>query len=193
MNSRRQRDALARAAESAVVALAAGGDDQAFEELVRRRQSVVRGLLRRLGADPALADDLAQQTFLQAWTQLSLLRAPGAFGGWLRQIAVNAWLAQGRQRRPRLLDVDVQLLARTPDGAGEDPSLALDLDRLLDRLSEGERTCVVLAYAEGMTHPEIVTATGWPLGTVKSHVLRGGARLREWLSAADVTRRKESR
>jgi RNA polymerase sigma-70 factor (ECF subfamily) len=43
---------------------------------------------------------------------------------------------------------------------------------------------VVLAHVEGLTHPEIATATGWPLGTVKSHVLRGTAQLRQWLQAS---------
>jgi len=188
VKSRATAAALATAAEAAVVVLAAGGDDGAFEELVRRRQSGVRGLLRRLGADPALADDLAQQVFLQAWTRLASLRVPGAFGGWLRQIAVNSWLAHARLKAPRSVDIDTETLA----AASDDPSLALDLDRLLDALSEGERTCVVLAYAEGMTHPEIAATTGWPLGTVKSHVLRGNARLREWLSDAQPVSGKES-
>jgi RNA polymerase sigma-70 factor (ECF subfamily) len=173
------RDALANAAEAAVVVLAGAGDDRAFEELVRRRQGSLRGLLRRLCGNAALADDLAQQSFVQAWTRLSTLRAPAAFGGWLRQIAVNTWLAQARGRTPiAALPVDLE------DAASADPSLALDLDRLLHRLSEGERTCLVLAYAEGLTHAEIAATTGWPLGTVKSHVLRGGARLREWWTDA---------
>ena len=170
------RAALANAAEAAVVALACGGDDGAFEELVRRRQGALRALLRRLCGNAALADDLAQQSFVQAWTRLSSLRAPGAFGGWLRQIAVNTWLAQSRLKAP----VAAPLAEEFEDPATADPSLALDLDRLLRRLGEGERTCVVLAYAEGLTHAEIAAMTGWPLGTVKSHVLRGSARLREW-------------
>ena len=65
----------------------------------------MRGLLRRLGADPSGADDLAQQVFLQAWTRLAALRAPGAFGGWLKQIAVNTWLAQVRLKTPRFVKV----------------------------------------------------------------------------------------
>jgi RNA polymerase sigma factor (sigma-70 family) len=168
--------ALATAAEAAVVALACAGDDRAFGELVRRRQGALRGLLRRLCGNAALADDLAQQAFVQAWMRLSSLRAPAAFGGWLRQIAVNTWLAHARLKAP----TTAPLAADVEDAAPADPALALDLDRLLHRLSEGERTCVVLAYAEGLTHAEIATMTSWPLGTVKSHVLRGSTRLREW-------------
>jgi RNA polymerase sigma factor (sigma-70 family) len=176
VTARLGREALAVAAEAAVVVLAAAGDDRAFEELVRRRQGALRALLRRLSGNAALADDLAQQCFVQAWSRLKSLRAPGAFGGWLRQIAIRTWLAQSRLNSPRLEEFDVD----AQDPAAPDPSLALDLDRLLGRLSEAERTCIVLAYAEGLTHAEIAAATGWPLGTVKSHVLRGSARLRQW-------------
>jgi RNA polymerase sigma factor (sigma-70 family) len=178
VTTRAARATLALAAEATVVALAAAGDDQAFDELVRRRQGGLRSLLRRLSGNAALADDLAQQAFVQAWSRLATLRAPGAFGGWLRQIAVNTWLAHLRQAPAAGRE------SRQPAeiGVADDPSLALDLDRLLARLKGAERVCVVLAYAEGMTHPEIASVTGLPLGTVKSHVLRGSTQLREWLS-----------
>ncbi len=181
MTARSARAQLTAAAETSVVVLAAAGDDLAFEELVRRRQDSVRGMLRRLCGNAALADDLAQQVFLQAWTSLRTLRAPGAFGGWLKQIAVNAWLTQHR-RQPQ----ESRMTAGSEDAAVQDPNpgLAIDLDAMLARLNPNERVAVVLAYAEGLTHPEIAAATGWPLGTTKSHVQRGAARLRDWLEAA---------
>lgn len=179
MTLRSVRAQLAAAAETSVVALAAAGDDLAFEELVRRRQGSVRGLLRRFCGNAALADDLAQQVFVQAWSRMGTLRSPGAFGGWLKQIAVNTWLSQARRQSGESAGAT---LAR-PEEAGSDPSVAIDLDRLLARLKPAERVAVVLAYAEGLTHPEIAAATGWPLGTVKSHVLRGAAQMRDWLEA----------
>ena len=181
MTARSARAQLTAAAETSVVALAAAGDDLAFEELVRRRQDSVRGILRRLCGNAALADDLAQQVFLQAWTSLRTLRAPGAFGGWLKQIAVNAWLSHYR-RQPQ--ESRAIVAAEAMPGPDTNPGLAMDLDHLLARLNPNERVAVVLAYAEGLTHPEIAAATGWPLGTTKSHVQRGAARLREWLEAA---------
>src|ERR1700732_4463494 len=69
------------------------GDAPAFCELVRRRQSWLRHLLRRLCRNPALADDLAQQVFLQAWRSLPGLRSVTAFGAWLRRLALHARLA----------------------------------------------------------------------------------------------------
>jgi RNA polymerase sigma-70 factor (ECF subfamily) len=178
-----RRAAYREAAEATLVALALAADVAAFEELVRRRQAWVRALLRRLGASPALADDLAQQVFLQAWTGLAGLRTPAAWAGWLRQIVVNAWRMHWRGAGPAMDSLDdpagdAAAQAAAAAATHDDPSLALDLDRLLAALRPAERLCVVLAHAEGLSHGEIVALTGWPLGTVKSHVNRGTARLR---------------
>ena len=59
----------------------------------------------------------------------------------------------------------------------------MDLEQALAQLKNPERVCVVLSYNEGLSHAEIAETTGWPLGTVKSHVARGASRLRELLSA----------
>ncbi|MGB6602917.1 MAG: sigma-70 family RNA polymerase sigma factor [Steroidobacteraceae bacterium] len=176
------RAVLGEAAEAAVVALAMGGDRAAFGELVRRRQSWLRNLLRRLCRDPALADDLAQQVFLQAWRSLPALHSVTAFGPWLRRLAVNAWLAHRRTARPGSVPLDPD----EPDHAAAfvpASSERLDLDRALAQLSPAERLCIVLAYSEGMSHGEISAATALPLGTVKSHVRRGAERLRGLLHA----------
>jgi RNA polymerase sigma factor (sigma-70 family) len=177
------RAALSSAAEAAVVVLAASGDDDAFTELVRRRQSWLRSLLRRLCRDVTLADDLAQQTFLAAWQKLPQLRAPAAFGGWLRSLAVNLWLQDRRKRHE--LPLDEQAADAVPAAPVADPSTALDLDRLLALLKPAERLCLVLCHAEGMSHAEIVATTGLPLGTVKSHVARGAAQLRALLGGEE--------
>jgi len=164
-----------------VVALAMGGDRRAFSELVWRRQSWLRNLLRRLSRDPALADDLAQQVFLQAWRSLHQLRSPDAFGGWLRRLAINTWLAEVRAAGPKLPECDPEEL---PAAATFTPAAEqLDLDRALAMLTPAERLCVVLAYSEGMSHGEISAAAALPLGTVKSHVRRGAQRLRVLLNA----------
>jgi RNA polymerase sigma factor (sigma-70 family) len=175
---------LEQAAEAAVVALAMGGDRQAFTELVWRRQSWLRNLLRRLCRDGALADDLAQQVLLQAWRALPQLHSVAAFGGWLRRLAINAWLAHRRGARMATVPLETEEelgVAATPGPSGA----ALDLDGALGQLRHEERLCVVLAYSEGMSHGEISAATRLPLGTVKSHVSRGAERLRGLLHAYD--------
>jgi RNA polymerase sigma factor (sigma-70 family) len=171
--------ALSQAAEATVVALAMHGDAAAFSELVRRRQSGLRNLLRRLSRDPALADDLAQQAFLKAWRALPRLRSVGAFGAWLRRLALNTWLEHVRAAAPPPVSADPDELAGTASVTTAEEQL--DLDQALAQLSRDERLCVVLAYHEGMSHAEISAATALPLGTVKSHVRRGGERLRALL------------
>jgi RNA polymerase sigma-70 factor, ECF subfamily len=177
---------LGAAGEAAVVALAMNGDDAAFGELVRRRQDAIRHLLRRLTRDAALADDLAQQSFVQAWKSIRGLKSPAAFGAWLRKLAVNCWLQHARVKRLELA-LGEEALLDTPAAEGAAGAAAvterLDLDAALSALPPAARVCVVLAYSEGMSHSEIVEATAIPLGTVKSHITRGAARLRELLQA----------
>lgn len=171
--------ALAAANETSIVLLAMNGDDAAYGELVRRRQDAIRNLLRRLTRDAALADDLAQQTFVQGWQSLRSLKSAGAFGGWLRKLAVNFWLQHARSSRQEAA-LDEDLRAEHPVSA---LSQQLDLDSALAQLPREVRLCIVLAYSEGMSHGEISQASSIPLGTVKSHITRGSARLRELLKA----------
>ena len=153
---RDRRARLEDATEEIVVARAMTGDDDAFTELVLRRQNRVRDLMRRLCGDHALADDLAQQAFVRAWRSLGGLRDPGAFGGWLKRIAVNVWLAEARRAR-RPIDDDEDVLAEVPNPTPSPERAAgrIDLERALAQLRPAERLCVVLAHGEGMTHVEI--------------------------------------
>jgi RNA polymerase sigma factor (sigma-70 family) len=171
--------ALANAAEAVLVVAARMGERTAFEELVRRRQASIRSLLRRLCRDAALADDLAQDTFLQAWKQLRGLRAAGAFGGWLRRIAVTSWLQHARRAEP-FTELEIGEEITSPSTAEQ-----LDLNAALAQLPPAARLCIVLAYHEVMSHGEISKLTALPLGTVKSHIARGTVRLRTLLAAYD--------
>lgn len=182
MSSTQARSALGEAAEATVVALAMAGDAAAFGELVRRRQSGLRNLLRRLSRDPALADDLAQQALFKAWRALPRLRSVAAFGAWLRRLAVNTWLEHLRAEGPATIALEAAPLAE-PAAAAACPAEQQDLDEALATLGPEERLCVVLAYHEGMSHGEIAAATALPLGTVKSHIRRGSERLRARLAA----------
>jgi RNA polymerase sigma factor (sigma-70 family) len=181
--ARDPRAGLGEASEIAVVVRAMTGDDGAFSELVLRRQKQVRDLMRRLCGDHSLADDLAQQAFVQAWQRLHDLRDPGAFGGWLKRVAVNVWLAEAR-RAQFSFDDDEEAFAEIPDPAPSPERAAgrIDLERALAGLRPAERLCVVLAHGEGLTHIEIAAAACLPVGTVKSHVLRGTEKLKQILA-----------
>jgi RNA polymerase sigma factor (sigma-70 family) len=161
-----------------VVALAIQGDTAAYGELVRRRQDTLRNLLRRLSRNAALADDLAQQAFIQGWKSISSLKSSAAFGAWLRKLAVNIWLQHIRSAKH-----DLPLDENTLPAQASSPTLneRMDLDAALATLQPETRLCVVLAYSEGMSHAEISSGLSLPLGTVKSHISRGSLRLRELL------------
>lgn len=178
----------AKAAEAAVVGAARSGDRAAFADLVRRRQSWIRNVMRRCCGDVVLADDLSQQVFLQAWRQLRYLREPHKFGAWMKRLAINTWLQHQRKN-------DALRGAGPFDGSEPattaTPSTSIDLDNALAALDAPVRLCIVLSYHEGMTHPEIAALTGFPLGTVKSHVRRGTLRLQQRLSAYQVTTHPE--
>lgn len=162
-----------------VLAAVANGDRGAFARLVGRHQSMVRAVLRRMAkGDHALADDLAQETFLLAWRNLAAFRHDARFSTWLYRIALNAWLSHARKRRESLQD-DLDEVAAE---AGPDPATPLadrvDLERAIATLSDGERAAIAACYYADLTHEEAAAALGMPLGTVKTHVLRAKAKLR---------------
>lgn len=179
MESRLAAADLQKAADTLVIALACAGDDNAFAEVLRRRQARVRKFMYHLCRQTALGDDLAQQVFLTAWRSLGRLRSAAVFDGWLKRIMVNVWLQEVRRGKVATVsDVELADLAVQHDST----AARMDLDAALSTLPPDMRLCVVLAYSEGQSHPEIVALTGLPLGTVKSHIARGAARLRETLS-----------
>lgn len=183
MESRLAIADLQKAADTLVIALACAGDDSAFAEVLRRRQARVRKFMYHLCSQTALADDLAQQVFLTAWRSLGQLRSAVAFDGWLKRIMVNVWLQELRRGKlATVAAIDPADFA----GQAESTSLRMDLDDALAKLPADTRLCVVLAYNEGLSHPEIAALTGLPLGTVKSHIKRGATRLRELLTEYGV-------
>jgi len=182
------REQYSLSAESLLVSLARNGDRSAYTELVRRRQTWVRNLMRRFSGDVTLADDLAQITFLQGWQNIRHLQRPGRFGAWLKRIAINVWLQYLRKNDPlRQADEPVDNDTSHNDVTG----IGMDLDQVLATLPGDVRLCIVLSYHEGMNHREIAEHTDLPLGTVKSHIRRGTKRLQALLSAYDLPSSEE--
>ena len=179
--------ARASAHDLDLVALSAAGDRDAFGELVRRHGSGVRGLLRRMGADPALADDLAQDAFLAAFEQIADFRGEGAFAGWVKRIAARLYVRRWRRESRRLL-FDETAQDEPDRDLGDSGAIArMDLDDALRALSEVERVCVTLCYGAGLSHGEAAVVLNAPLGTVKSHVKRGLDKLKGRLAASPPT------
>lgn len=168
--------------------LAATGGRAAFGELVRRHGPAVRALLRRMGADPATADDVAQDAFLAAFERMGEFRGEGTFAGWIKRIAARGYLKRLRGRSR------IDLFAEAPEAADEDAGpdgsdVRLDLDEAMRGLPPAERLCVSLCYGAGLSHAEVAETTGTPLGTVKSHVKRGLDRLRRRLEPTPAAER----
>ncbi len=164
-----------------LAALAAAGGRREFGELVRRHGSAVRGLLRRMGAQPALADDIAQDAFIQAFERCAEFRGEGTFAAWVKRIAARLYIKKVAREARYVAELESEDVAPPTDHAGR-----VDLDEALKSLSEAERLCVSLCHGAGMAHPEIATALNLPLGTVKSHVKRGLDKLRARLQPEPV-------
>jgi RNA polymerase sigma-70 factor (ECF subfamily) len=167
-----------------------GDDRHAFAELVRRHQSAVRACLRKLTTgNHALADDLAQETFVLAWRNLRSFRQEARFSTWLYRIATNCWLAHARKRREELLgdradqveddepDAHAQPGESTADHASAS-TLKIDMERAMATLSESERAAIVQCYHNDLSHEEAAYVLGCPVGTVKTHVFRAKQKLK---------------
>lgn len=163
------------------------GSTAAFEGLVRRNQALVRGFLRRLSGSAALADDLAQETFFTAWRRIGAYEGKGSFRGWLCRIAYTQFLQQRRSAKASQAREDaVMAQSETTVEEGAAADARLDLDRIMAALSPEQGAALALCYGEGMSHAEAAHALGLPLGTVKSHVLRGRAKAMELLGAKEA-------
>jgi RNA polymerase sigma-70 factor (ECF subfamily) len=170
-------------------------DRHAFSELVRRHQSAVRATLRRLTAgNHALADDLAQETFLLAFRNLASFRQDAKFSTWLYRIATNAYLADARKRKEELLgDRDADVADDDGSDASDEASgvpdparaanLSLDMDRAMAVLSDAERAAIVQCYHNDLSHEEAAQVLNCPVGTVKTHILRAKQKLKARLGA----------
>ena len=170
--------------------LAAAGDRAAFGELVRRHGSAVRGLLRRMGAQPSTADDIAQDAFLTAFERVAEFRGEGTFAAWVKRIAARLYVR--RWRKDSRLTEEVE---QEDEGHGGEVSTVdrIDLDEAMKSLSDQERLCVSLCYGAGLSHAEAAETIGAPLGTVKSHVKRGLDKLRVRLAPAQGAGREAER
>jgi RNA polymerase sigma-70 factor (ECF subfamily) len=158
-------------------------DQHAFGELVRRHQSAVRGLLRQLTrTDLALADDLAQETFVRAYRHIRSFRGEAKLSTWLYRIAYNCFREDARKRK-ELVGVDETQWQSELDPQTVDPALRHDLMHALNLLPLHERSAVLLCCQQGLSHDEAAKVLEIPLGTVKTNVLRGREKLKKTLAA----------
>lgn len=165
------------------------GDQRAFAELVKRYQSQLRYSLRQLtGWDAALADDLAQETLIKAYRSIKQFRGEAKFFTWLYKIAYHCFLAHKRSRKPEqsLEEGDEERHGDHPEQAGNPADLHRDFARALLQFPPEQRMALHLSLQREFTHQEIADLMECPLGTVKSHILRGRERLQQMLAGWDT-------
>lgn len=185
-------DALADA-DAAVAALR--GSSDACELLVRRFQRPIYNLIARLVQDPALAEDLTQDTFLKMFRGLRQYDPSLRFSSWLFRIAHNTAIDTLRQRRVPLAvppvnpdGEEVDPLVQVPDVGAESPEQSASrrelgemLDAAIDALRPPYRAVVILRHQEELDYEEIAEVMQLPLGTVKTYLHRARKELAERL------------
>ncbi len=154
---------------------AMAGDRQAFGQLVARHQAGIRALARRLSRSVSDGDDIAQAAFLTAWRRRETWRG-GSFRGWVCAIAYREFLGACKGAR---FETELDDEAGVSSETGE----RMDLTRAMAALDESERAAVALCIGAGLSHSEAALAMQAPLGSVKSWVLRGRAKLQKALAA----------
>ncbi len=160
-----------------IARVVARDDRHAFAELVRRHQSAVRRLLRRLTGDAARADDLAQETFLKAYQGLAKYRGGGRFSTWLYTIAWHLFVSD--VRRPRATP---EVATEHAASDSERIDARADLEKAMEVLRPEERAALALTYGQDVSHEEAAAILDCPLGTLKTHVARAKEKLRRRLA-----------
>lgn len=172
-----QEDRIAAALEHA-----ARGDSPAFAELVAARQAMVFSIALHYLEDRSLAEDVAQEVFLELYQNLSAIESPGHLTYWLRRVTVHRCIDQGRRKKHRRETVLEGLPEPAIESAVADPALLGKLRQTLNALPEKQRMMVVLRYQEDLGPAEIAELMRVPVNTVKSTLHRSLQDLRKKLA-----------
>lgn len=162
------------------------------QALVKTHQGQIRAFLRRMCLNEALADDLAQDTFLRAFQHMHQIDDNDKAKSWLFQIAYRIFLDHIRKnkRRQILMDDNMPISQTTQAGPS---GIKMDIEHAMNTLSPEQRAAVILCLSYGFSHPEAAQALGQPLGTIKSNIARAKHQLRSLLDAYEPGRLKSGR
>jgi RNA polymerase sigma-70 factor (ECF subfamily) len=179
-------------AEARLVSEALGGSQSAFEQIVRRYQRPVLSLIARMTGDRALAEDLAQETFVKAFRHLKRFDRSRRFSSWLFRIAHNTTLDTLRKVRPEILALDGlrdgdpqrELAAAPLPDLVEQAALGAALNQALQSLRPGYRAAIALRYDQDLPFDEIGHILGVPEVTARTYVHRARKELARSLAVA---------
>ncbi|MDL2213486.1 RNA polymerase sigma factor [Bacteroides sp. OttesenSCG-928-D19] len=154
---------------------------RAFDQLVKKYQSPIRRfMLNQTCGDTELSDDLAQETFIKAYTHIASFKNLSSFSTWLYRIAYNVFYDYIRSRK-ETTDLDSREIDNLHYTEQENFARTTDIYESLKKLKEIERTCITLFYMEDLSIDKIAGITGCASGTVKSHLSRGKEKLAKYL------------
>jgi len=194
-----RRPELAARTDQEIVALARGGEEAAYRELVRRYERPLFSLLYRMVRDRELAEDLAQETLVKALNAIESYRPEYKFSSWIFKIANNAAIDHLRRRALDTLSLEGSPHAETPEAIEatalqigdrqESPleevearELGGEIEAAIAKLRPEYRSCILLRHVEGRAYEEIAEILGLPLGTVKTYIHRARNELRRELA-----------
>lgn len=164
---------------------------RAFDQLVHKYQSPIRRFFLNLTCgDSELSDDLAQDTFIKAYTNIASFRNLSSFSTWLYRIAYNIFYDYIRSRK-ETADLDTREIDAINCVEQENVGQRMDIYQSLKTLKEAERTCVTLFYMEDVSIDKIAGITGMPVGTVKSHLSRGKEKIATYLKQNGYERSRQ--
>ena len=171
-------DDKSRPSERDYVIAAQKGSDDAFAALVRLHQRRAYAVARAIVLSHEDAEDAVQDGFLHAYRALDRFRSDQPFGAWLNRIVANASLDLVRRRKVREADELPETVALPFRDPGEADELKRRLGDALSRLTDRQRSVIVLHDVEGYTHGEIGRMLGMPEGTARSDLHHARAALR---------------
>ena len=163
----------------------AQGNEDAMAVVFDRYSKVVYSVSLRVLRDPAAAEDVLQEIFMQIWRKPeSFLPTRGSLGGWLAVVARNRSIDVIRRRKPQDSVEDVALASSFNLAEESERTIMMQRARgAILQIQPEQRKAVEMAFFEGMTHAEIAELTGDPLGTVKTRIRTGLLALRKAMTA----------
>lgn len=160
----------------------AGGDATAFADLVREHQGMVFSIAYHYLQDRSLAEDLAQEVFLELYQSLAKIQSPAHLTYWLRRVTANRCIDQGRKKFRRREQALEEAAEPTVSDPPADPLLLQRLRQSVAGLPERQRMVVIMRFQEGLGPAEIADALDMPVNTVKSTLHRSLEELRKGLT-----------
>ena len=169
---------MAAGDETDLVTASLNGDDQAFAGLIRLHERRVFRLAGRFFRQRADIEDVAQETFLTAWRRLGTYRAKAPFEHWLTRVCLNCCYERLRKKKRAEDSLDDQIDIEVPPN---DPTAAIEVQRLLETLPPADRFVLLMLDGEGWSVAEIAERLGWTRVNVKVRAHRARKKLRRLL------------